>query len=132
MNLVLVFLLSALSIQASANLGEAEQASVTKPCQIIDAGKTEQGWKKLRIAQNDKIISGADSLTEAVNTIETLKSEGECSIQAKNCAFTADGYAQGAWHRSVLLVGDQSVSGANDLGKLVVQFKQLKEKGICE
>ena len=79
-----------------------------------------------------RVIAGVDSLSEAVNQIDQLKSDGQCTIQAQNCALAAEGYAQGAWFRSVLVIGDQAVAGSNDLGKLVTQFKHLKEKGICE
>lgn len=129
---ILVLLFDLFCFYAFASGEITGTQAISKSCQILDAGPTERGWKNLRIAQDDKILVGADSVVEAVADLEHLKKDGQCTIQAQNCGLHAEGYAQGSWHRSVLMVGDQAVAGANDLGKLLTQFKQLKEKGICE
>ena len=126
--LIIVILIDLISFYALAYTKPNE----IKPCQIIEEGKTDLGWKKIRIAQDEKVLLGADSLPEALKEMEQLKIKGQCSAKAQNCALASEGYAMGSWYRSVLVVDDQTVLGANDLGGLVAQFNQLREKGICE
>lgn len=105
-------------------------------CEIQEEGPTNAGWKKVRLAKMEPgkqdIIQGFDSLDEAVKTMKDASTKGECLLKSQSCEFEGEGYAMGSWYRSILVVKEAAISGANDIGTLISQYNQLRSAGICQ
>ena len=116
-----------------SDIGSDGAARQEEECSLASAGKTNGGYANIRVLKSNQVLAGVSSFEEVISLLRNIQARHLCTVALHHCELTSGGMiSSGQVMQQRLLVNEEALFGANDLGTLLAQLNHLRIQNICD